>query len=172
MWCVLLFVVRCCVLVIGFCVFVFVVENALCDACCLVAIVVMLLFVGVCLYKYMCGVLSLFIGGCVLFVVCCLMFIGWWLVVGCWLLVVGCVGLLVVVCCVICCCLRVDGCGLLVVLVVVVCCLWFDDWWLVLGVWCLFNDQCHWLLVVGCNTSFIVCGVVFVCEWSLVVVVV
>ena len=40
------------------------------------------------------------------------------------------------------------------------------------GAWCLvflFSAHCHWLLVVGCNTSFIVCCVLFVCEWPLVV---
>ena len=40
-------------------------------------------------------------------------------------------------------------------------------WCLVFGVF--LNVHCRWLLVVGCNTSFIVCGVLFVCEWSLVV---
>ena len=69
MWCVLLFVVRCCVLVVGFCVFVFGVENALCDVCCLLVIVVILLFVGVCVYINMCVVCY----RCLLVVVCCLL---------------------------------------------------------------------------------------------------
>ena len=66
-WRVLLFVVRRCVLVVGFCVFVFVVENALCDVCGLLVIVVILWFV--CVFIYMFVVCD----RCLLGVVCCLL---------------------------------------------------------------------------------------------------
>ena len=100
---------------------------------------------------------------------CLLLVLGWWLLLfwfvgllACWF--VGCgvlcyVLLLVrrwlwVMCCI--------GC-----LSFVVCCLMLGGWCLVFGV---FSFHRHWLLVVGCNTSFIVRCVLFVCEWSLVVV--
>ena len=65
----LLLVVRCCVLVVVSCGFVLVVENALCDVCGLLVIVVSVLFVGVCLYIDMCVVCY----RCLLVVVCCLL---------------------------------------------------------------------------------------------------
>ena len=59
------------------------------------------------------------------------------------------------------------GCLLYWLLLFVVCCLRIGGWCLVFGVFV--SAHCHWLLVVGCNTSFMVCCVLFVCEWPLVV---